>query len=300
MSQSFSGIIVSPLIGIPRAAKVDLCVPATKPPAFMRIDLNWNTYWQAAGNPTSIGVNVDLTNQGATNPLDLIRSCYIDNTNSSCPIYVQFPDTGFVVTAPPQSAVYMPVMTAQMRCNIYATNLTAGFIPTTTVFLSNVMVPPYVDPALNQSYPQWLGSPLITRSNLLTPGFGPPVLGDQLQSVPISIAGNGATATAGLWNTPLAAGSKVYIKHLEIVAYQIKGQNVGSIWIESTGAAGILIGPISITGPGGGISLPGLTLAEFDGNAPLAGDQTWRVRTLSGSSWDTPLGVNTSYSVQPS
>lgn len=179
MSINFLGIRILPFIGQPYAVDVVLC---NRPSKAVPINVDWNVYWQAAGNPANVGISLDLgagriPSSGGL--LKKIQSVKIDNTNSLVPIYVIFPDTQDTVTCAPQTVAFLPVITNNQKVIIITQGLSAGFIPTTRIFFCEELVPGLIDPALQITYPQWLGSPLIQRTNTLTPGYGPPALADQ-------------------------------------------------------------------------------------------------------------------------
>lgn len=141
---------------------------------------------QAFGSVTAnstLCLNVNLKgNTPQSRRLDAIRSIKIDNTGNSVPIYVRFNDTRDVITAPPFTSVWMPAITNGMEFQVFATGLTFGFIPNVKIFVANFVVNPNVDPEIQKVFPQYLGSPIVQRTNTLTPGFGPPALGDQVKN----------------------------------------------------------------------------------------------------------------------
>lgn len=156
--------------------------PNQVPPSICPISIDWNVYWQVQGQPANVGVTVNL--QAASvqaSILDRIASVKIDNTGSSNPIDVLFPDTGDVVSCPAFSSVTFPCLTNLLSANIYATGLVAGLIPTTNIFFYNVTLPPAVDAELNASIALYKASTDITFFNgfLKSAGYDAPALGDQ-------------------------------------------------------------------------------------------------------------------------
>lgn len=278
MSLNFNTIAVERYIGIPQPAPTQLCRQSSQAPFSVPLLIDWNIYWQQAGNPTSVAVLVDL--EGTTPnaaQLDAIRSVKIDNTFSTCPVYVTFPDTLDTITCPPQSVVIQPVNTNSRKLSIIAQNLTTGFIPQTRVTLFNVPLPATYDPAIQFTYPQLLGSPTIQRSNILTPGFGSPALGDQFVT-----SGGIDLTVAGATQTLLSAQSSgfYYITHASFRIFQAGGSPLAQAQsvFESTGAAGILF--IMTYGYSGTIATEMVPL-DINSQIKLDATQTWRYRTTT-------------------
>lgn len=182
MSRNLNGIPALNYIGVPQSAAVN-AIP--RPQEVVRaapLFIDWNIYWQQLGHPAALSVAFNLDAITNVNALPAIRSVYIDNTNSAVPIYVTFPDTNWQVSAAPFTTVNLPVFTNGLKGLITAIGLTAGAIPQTRVQFSNQIISPFSDAEVQTVFPQYLGSPSIQRANALTPGFGPPALGDQLFS----------------------------------------------------------------------------------------------------------------------
>lgn len=166
--------------GAPIAQPIQQCLVPAMPPKVCRFDIDWITYWNALGQPTQLGIDIDVTAGSTTaNIIDTIRCIKIDNTNSLVPIYIQFKDTLDVITCAPNTVVTLPVMTNLRQFTVYAAGLTTGFIPTTKLFIANVLMQSNIDPEIQTTFPQWKGSPAIQRNNLLTPGYASPALCDQ-------------------------------------------------------------------------------------------------------------------------
>lgn len=205
MATDFSTITARPFIGAPYSQPVTVCGPSPTgmPPKSVPIDINWLPYWQAAGQPTTAAVEIDLskfTTQQVV--LDRITAIKIDNTNSFCPVYVIFPDNEIVACAP-NNITTVPVITSAQRCKVVAQNLQDGFIPTTRIWFYNIFLQGFVDPLVQTTFPQWRGSPSIQRSNILTPGYASPALGDQAEQVVLALQ---TVNSLGLWNTPRPSG----------------------------------------------------------------------------------------------
>jgi hypothetical protein len=218
--------------GIPQGKATGICTPSTQQPTVVPLSIDWNVYWQALNNPESLGVNINLSGNSANGAtLDRIRTIKIDNTFSSCPIYAYFPDTQDVVSCAPQTVVTLPVNTNAQNMVLYAQGLTAGFIPYTIVYLFNVALPSVIDPAVQLVFPQWQGSTLIQRSNILTPGYGPPILGDQTIQYIINgsnFADAGPYSTT-IFDTPRASG-KIYLQQLtaSMIQFSSPGPEFGA------------------------------------------------------------------------
>lgn len=154
------------------------------------ISIDWSDYGASTTN-NQIKVVVSMQ-AAASNKVAAdfsIKSIYIDNLGSTIPIYVYFPDTGFTVVAAPYTATWYPVVTSQLVAEVIGLGFVTGSIPTTKLFFANVFVPPYADAEIQNVFPQYLGSPLIQRTQTLTPGFGPPSLGDQAANVSAALGG---------------------------------------------------------------------------------------------------------------
>lgn len=164
----------------PIAWPVKIFDPAAIKPASVMLQFDWLVYF-ALGGVANQAVTVDLAQAGtAQGPvLDKIVTCKIDNSNSNISVLVYFQDSGDVVSCPPQTIATLPCNTNGTACKVIAQGLSAGNTPLTNIYFYNYFVPPSIDPVVQLVFPQYLGSPAIQRGNLLTPGFGPPTLGDQ-------------------------------------------------------------------------------------------------------------------------
>lgn len=244
MSQRFGSIQTARYNGIPQAMPTGLCVPSTQAPKSVTLQLDWIVYWAQTGRPTELGVEIDLAGQTPEGfKLDKVRSIKIDNTFSTSPMYAYFPDTQDVISCPPQTVVTLPVNTNAQKVFIFAQNLTAGFLPYTIVWLFNILLPPTVDPAIQVTYPQWQGSPVIQQNfnQILTPGYNSPALGDQLQS---AVADFGiASGTVPLFGSPYPNGY-ITITGVDLRIYKdtpgVGVDGTVSMNIASLGTAGTL------------------------------------------------------------
>lgn len=155
--------------------------PPKQKPLGVMLNFNWAVYFAAMNNASNIAVDVDVNSGGTSQGgvIDKIVTAKIDNSNSNVPILIWFPDSGDVVTCPPQTIATLPCTTNGSTCKIIAQGLNSGNLPLTNIIFYNYFIPPSVDPLVQLVFPQYLGSPTIQRGNFLTPGFGPPALGDQ-------------------------------------------------------------------------------------------------------------------------
>lgn len=187
MSQSFGTVTLLPFQGttfrLPVKLPQGVKVPGGRvPPSVCPVSIDWNLYWQLAQQPANIGVAVNLQASSVmASILDRIASVKIDNSASSVPVYVWFPDTNDVVTCAPFTVVTFPCLTNLLTCNIIALGLTAGFIPQCRVFFYNVELPPAVDAEINQAAALYKASTDIPffNGNLKSAGYDTPALGDQ-------------------------------------------------------------------------------------------------------------------------
>jgi hypothetical protein len=112
------------------------------------------------------------------------------------------------VVAAPDTAGWYPVITNQLSLAVFALGLSSATVSTTRLFVTDAYVAPYSDTELALVTPEYIGSTTIQRSGTITPGFGPPALGDQLYSN--SATGTFAAGTTILFNnvfgSPYASG----------------------------------------------------------------------------------------------
>lgn len=241
MSISLASVTV-PYIGQPFSTPANYCgVKGFLAP----IQINWATYFATvAQSAFGIVINLSLGSEDKGGILSSIKSVKIDNTSSTVPIYVYFPDTQDVIACPPQTVVFLPVLTNARTAIIFTEGLTAGFLPTTRIWFCDFIVMPYIDPALQIVFPQEKGSPAIQRnqSALLTPGYAAPALGDQTQQLNIDTTTSLSVTSTPLFGTPLATGF-IYLTGIEMVISQAapNGQYC-DFWatLASSGASGIL------------------------------------------------------------
>jgi hypothetical protein len=187
MARSFASIVAQPynlaLYGLP----INLGLKKIAQPKMVVANIAWANYGASVAVP-NVGVFVNLL-QGVVNPLDRILSIYIDNTNSNIPVYVQFQDTGFTVSCPPNSEVWSPVITNLLSAKIYGEGFTVGTQPSTNVFFLNTIVNPFGTSEVPTSYPQYLASTnVIGADPIFGARYGNPALGDLTYNALLNLA----------------------------------------------------------------------------------------------------------------
>lgn len=256
MSRSFLGIETVPYPGQLIGKPYKLTSPSTYPPTYVKMPIDWNPIWQSLGNPTAAGVQVNLMLGGPKRQLDIIRSVFIDNKNSAFPVSVYFPESGYSVTAAPNTALWYPCIVADMNAFIFIEGLTAGNIPTTDVYFTNVLIEPYSDPEINQSVELELASANISRgTTIFNTNFGVPALGDQVVNYADSYDSTvfPAVVRDNLMNTPYASGF-LYLTHVFITTSfaAAGGFIIGGTWqwtiVTDTGDVLFTIEPNPIVG----------------------------------------------------
>lgn len=161
MSSDFSSFPLINYIGTPFSNGVFLCTPAVEKPAQVPIVIDWAAYGVVTGT-LSKGVLVNLQAGGVKAPISQIRSIYIDNSFSNSPIYVQFPDTGFTVFAPPGAIVTQPVVTNLLQARVVGFSFFGNTQPKTNILFMNIEMQP------NVSLADFSIDPVITPLGTLT------------------------------------------------------------------------------------------------------------------------------------
>lgn len=256
------------------------------PPSVCPVSIDWNIYWQLAGNPANVAVSLNL--QAASvqaSILDRIASVKIDNTGSPNSVYVQFADTGDVVNCPPNCTVTFPCLTNLLNANIIVLGLTQGFIPTTKLFFYNIALPPSVDYEISATQTLYKASPTIQRGNtIFNTNYEIPALGDQFfTSSQIHLANIGETVP--LFNSPYPSGY-IYLTSLQIyvvISYLINpGVNIGVLDVESTGVGGVLtVVPFAAIGSASNQFGTQTPLSMSGMNVKLDATQSWRMRVIT-------------------
>lgn len=233
------GLTVQQYIGQPFAAPVLNCgpSPAGRPPVAVPISIDWSAYRVGAqATATTLAVNLDLNGfTSAGTVIDRVQSVKIDNANSFSPILLLF-DDGETVVCPPNTIITAPVISTVTKLTIIAQNVQSGFVPLNKFWFYNFPVQPFVDPVIQAVYPQYLGSPLIQRGNLLTPGFGAPALGDQTSFTSFNLTGIGEQL--GVWQAPRTGF--IYVTGLQVSVSECVGSTFMDCQLAIVAGASIL------------------------------------------------------------
>lgn len=102
----------------------------------MVVEIDWSTGLYGPA------VKVDLTPQGASQPLDKIVALKIDNSGNGDGLFIQFPDSSDVITVQPDTVMTRSVLTNQMTFIVY---LASGFVSSYVVRIHAMNV--YIDPS---------------------------------------------------------------------------------------------------------------------------------------------------------
>lgn len=245
---NYPQVAYSGVAGTPARAVKMFDAPQMKPGAAV-LQFNWVVYFAAASaqygsDQSNIAVPVDFSggNSAQGGSLDKIVSVKIDNSNSYNSILVHFPDSGDTLACAPQTIVTLTACTNSNKCVVIAQGLTTGFLPLTTITFYNYFQPPVIDPQIQLVYPQWLGSPSIQRegglSEILSPGFGPPALGDQMVSKSILMNVSGFTVQL---LPAVAAGGFYTLTSVNLVCTNtLSGAESNTLVIERDGSGDII------------------------------------------------------------
>lgn len=160
MSISLAGLAAKNYIGTIYSVPMQI---AGKSGRAVPLYFDWISY--GAGNKNqnivaAINLGSSRSNQAAP-VFDLIRSIYIDNLGSAVPLFVQFDDTGFTVTAQPYSDGWYPVFTNGFAFHIAAFGFTDTNVSQARMYVSNVPVVAFTDVSLQAVLNQSLSSPSI-------------------------------------------------------------------------------------------------------------------------------------------
>ena len=301
MSQSFAGVAVNNYVGklftLPLGWGQKL--PNRQDPSITLITIPWTIYWLAAWQASQAGVAINLqSNSVYSGIIDRIETVKIDNTGNISPITVIFPDTLDAVTCPANTIIIAPAFTNGNQAVVYAQGLEAGYIGSTQIAFANRVIPPSYDPNQIMNLPQHVGSQIVQRNftQLVTPGYGPPALGDQADTHLLDWNATGQRAI--LWGTPRVDFKFIYLTNIFVngIAMQSAAPGGATQNIQSTGAAGILF---SWTVAFGNAFSPDFTLCSLQGcNLKLDASQTWEVnQTLLSGGNGGFVGYNFAFSV---
>lgn len=279
MARDFSALTPRPYAATPQAVNINQPPSGqARGPITVPLTINWTSYGASAANSPR-GVNVDL---GQSRPggtvIDRILAVYIDNTNSVSPIYIFFPDTGFMVTQQPYSAAWQNVITNGLLFTIIVDDVVDGLIPLTRVFVQNQCVNPFSDIEVPAVYPRYLATP--TAASIVTPEYVPIALGDVIQADFAQWGASPAQLNVPLWGCPRASGF-IYFVALSLDYIRptaVAGASELTTIIDEAGGQTIFTSKISLQS-----ILRSILLSQSGFQIRLDATLSWRLRTtISG------------------
>jgi hypothetical protein len=208
--RSFLGFEFSQYQGLPPSQRpLSICTPMSQAPCAIPYTFNWSADYALSTARPNFLVILNPFNTGAGLVIDKVRSVYIDNLGCNFPVYIQFPSTGFIVAAQPNSACWYPVFSNDFNVNVAVEGFTDGDAGSITgLFLSNVFMEAYVDNELPASLNLGRASTDIPRGgNFANSRYAPFALGDQTNQAQVSLA---APETVNLFAPPVPQASGFY------------------------------------------------------------------------------------------
>lgn len=188
MSLSFAGIPTKNYVGAIYSQPMQLFGQGARYSGrYVPLLINWLAYGGGSAQQ-NLGITVQLSGSNQSQVLQKVISVYIDNDNSLCSIYVIADDTGFTVSAAPNTSGWQFIVTNSFNFHIYATGMIDGSVPQSKIYFTDAYIPANVDPAINTEVTCMIGSPQLQRSGLGTPPYFPPALGDQNRFPSFSLA----------------------------------------------------------------------------------------------------------------
>jgi len=172
--------------------------------------IRWSDY--GAGSALSEFVVQLLFSQSGTIPQGFKPlSIYINNLGSDLPIYVFFPDTGYEVVAPPNSEGWYPIIANALIAWVGGLNFQDGFIPITTIFFTDLEIPPYVNIAVPETVVQELASAAVGGQSAELESVTIEVEGQSYTGAGLSVTGGGGTgatvnASLDIWGRFIGTG----------------------------------------------------------------------------------------------
>lgn len=208
------------------------------------INVLWNTYLVGlqqlgSANPNfSCAINLNTAGPNSVSQTWNIQSVYIDNEGVDFPVYVYFPDTGFAVSCPANSAGWYQIFTNARQaliCGVGITNSAIAAGQQTNVFFTDVPMVPSLDQEIQSSVALFKASSVINSNGatIAQPNFGAPALGDQLRMAFIQISTNG----------PVPVFPDITTGFIYISAVRVDASNLAS---GGSGASGATVN-ISVT-----------------------------------------------------
>lgn len=181
--------------GLRPALPMQLCWLAANgkaQPKYVGITVVWADYGTTVpvvGSSVAVGtmgVAVTYNAKQGNQPLDLIKSVFVDNSNINQTVYVRFPDTGFVAECPPNGQLLTPVHTGAASIEIIIVGPSSfttldGAAAQTQVFLFDVQLEGLLSEGRPQRFEQRLATPSrgsLVSSSRRNAGWYWPALGD--------------------------------------------------------------------------------------------------------------------------
>lgn len=303
MARRFIGTGQVNYIGVPYTRPVPIChdpkggVLNTAVP----LQFDWNAYGASSVNST-VNVLVSLrTPDVRSTLLGAIRSVYIDNTNSITPIYVYAPDTQYVATAQANSAGWYPLYTNGSDIWVIGVGFVTGQIPYTTIFVSDLFVPPYTDLELNQSVALYKASPAIQRgSAIYNSQYAPAALADQVFCNGLNMTVGGAFITV----LPNVGNGFYYISAISLYGSFLTKSTAGtvncSVTLASTGLSGVLYTwnfQVTNISPQGIVTQPIFELSGY--NLKINANEEWRLNNAGNVTDSGTVNLVMHYTFNP-
>lgn len=167
------------------------CTPPKEAPRSLSAVITWADLGPVTPATVNRSVLINLQ-QGTKTPLDKLRGVYIDNTFSSSPVYILFPDTSHVITCPPGNTTFSPVFTNSLLATVVITDLQNTIaVEVTRIDFLNVGVNPFTNNENNEVKPLVIG--MQPTANFSTK-FVHQVVGQVLvqKTISMSLAGTSA------------------------------------------------------------------------------------------------------------
>lgn len=163
MAIDLSKYTPAPYQGRLLAKPVGLCLASKGRPQTVVLTIDWSLY---PGHVVSINLQAGAGQQ-VVDPLDFIRSMYVDNQGVRSAVAVMFTDTAFEVFCEPDAAIAAPVITFQKTLVVLGGfSANAG---TTRIYLNNFPLAPF------ESKP--IGEVLAAAYSSTLPGQGAAIVG---------------------------------------------------------------------------------------------------------------------------
>lgn len=241
-------------------------------PRSVEFQIDWSQY--GAPNIDPIGVAIDLSNLSNVNPLDGIRSVYVDNTFSDIIVYVFFPDTNFTLVCPAGAIVWLPVMTAGLKCTVFAESFGTD-VPTTVVHLCNFKVEGFYIPATQSGQ---VANPVdltltdfsqLDGVNTNVSTFNAQTLGPPASDRLVIVAVQGATnsATTPTITSVTINGTPMNVASMKSAQVSMAGLYYLIVPLGTTG--NIVVNHTGLSGTGGGVAIEVYTLTDYESAAPM-------------------------------